>query len=458
MEEKINMKHSTRIIGFGHVAAKIIGYMEEVDADKVVFIFDNNIEEGYSQGEHDDYVEIRIYTMAGSPRRPEAHAKEYCSLIEEHNLLAPVIEGAGQVFFFTALPSLGGFVLAELTKSMADNPVFSNIRVSAISQLPFKFEGKSRNVQANNLYQIIKENVPYTRVFDLDVMMRKDGYLQIPINEAFTRGDREIAKMVKEYVMEAVGVPLIGIDRHRIGIDGEGVTTLVCFHGCPLHCKYCMNNSCHGSTERLPHYTPVQLCEKVKVDNLYFLASGGGVCFGGGEPLLRMDFISEFKAICDKRWKITVETSLYVPRMVVHQAVKVIDEFIVDIKESDSEIYKAYTGGDRELAWNNLKLLLRLVGSERICVRVPLIPGYNSDENVKCTISRLSEIGITRCERLEYNVPNIFENLEWDKASKESVEEPKEKGFYKTMGIIEEPSVFKGFFNRIFNEGSDIDD
>ena len=101
---------------------------------------------------------------------------------------------------------------------------------------------------------------------------------------------------------------------------------------------------------------------------------------------------------------------------------------------------------------------MRLVGSERICVRVPLIPGYNSDENVKCTISRLSEMGITRCERLEYNVPDIFESLKWDKAGKESVKDPKEKGFYKTIGIIEEPSVFKGFFNRIFNEGGDIDD
>ncbi|MQN81994.1 radical SAM protein, partial [Prevotella copri] len=31
--------------------------------------------------------------------------------------------------------------------------------------------------------------------------------------------------------------PLICIDRHRLTIDGEGVTTLVAFHGCPLRCK-----------------------------------------------------------------------------------------------------------------------------------------------------------------------------------------------------------------------------
>ena len=29
-------------------------------------------------------------------------------------------------------------------------------------------------------------------------------------------------------------VPIIGIARHRLGVDGEGVTTLVVFHSCPL--------------------------------------------------------------------------------------------------------------------------------------------------------------------------------------------------------------------------------
>lgn len=38
--------------------------------------------------------------------------------------------------------------------------------------------------------------------------------------------------------------PLICIDRHRLTIDGEGVTTLVAFHGCPLRCKYCLNPQC----------------------------------------------------------------------------------------------------------------------------------------------------------------------------------------------------------------------
>ncbi|MCB6973223.1 carboxypeptidase-like regulatory domain-containing protein [Butyricimonas sp. DFI.6.44] len=34
---------------------------------------------------------------------------------------------------------------------------------------------------------------------------------------------------------------VIGIERHRLQTDGEGVSTLVAFHGCPLRCRYCLN-------------------------------------------------------------------------------------------------------------------------------------------------------------------------------------------------------------------------
>ena len=31
---------------------------------------------------------------------------------------------------------------------------------------------------------------------------------------------------------------IIGVVRHRLSTDGDGVTTLVAFHGCPLRCRY----------------------------------------------------------------------------------------------------------------------------------------------------------------------------------------------------------------------------
>ena len=62
-------------------------------------------------------------------------------------------------------------------------------------------------------------------------------------------------------------VPIIGIDRHRFFTDGEGVTTLVAFHGCPLDCKYCLNPQCKSYIRE--YLNPKQLYDKVKIDDIY---------------------------------------------------------------------------------------------------------------------------------------------------------------------------------------------
>ncbi|MBR4198330.1 MAG: radical SAM protein [Bacteroidales bacterium] len=197
-------------------------------------------------------------------------------------------------------------------------------------------------------------------------------------------------------------VSFIGIDRHRLGADGRGVTTLAAFHGCPLRCKYCLNRRCLESAEGLPTYTPEQLFKYLSIDNLYFIATGGGVCFGGGEPLLHSDFICEFKEHCGKSWNITVESSLNVPQEAVATVVDVVGDFIVDIKESNLDIYRAYTGQEGGRAWDNLRFLLSAVGPRRIMVRVPLIEGYNTEADTAKTIAALTEMGITNIDSFKY--------------------------------------------------------
>ena len=197
-------------------------------------------------------------------------------------------------------------------------------------------------------------------------------------------------------------VPIFGIDRHRLGMDGVGVTTLVAFHGCPLRCKYCLNRRCLESPEGLATFTPQQLYDHVGIDNLYFIATGGGICFGGGEPLLRIDFIEQFKAICGKGWNLTAETSLQVPQDTVRRATAVVGDFIVDIKEGNPDIYRAYTGGDAAVAWANLDYLLSLVGAEHVTVRVPQIPDYNTPADTDRTAARLAAMGVTNIDRFTY--------------------------------------------------------
>jgi len=196
--------------------------------------------------------------------------------------------------------------------------------------------------------------------------------------------------------------PILWISRHRLATDGQGVTTLVGFYGCPLRCKYCLNPRCFSDDKKYTLLTPAELYSKVITDDLYFVATGGGVTFGGGEPLMHVEFIRGFRSLCGDRWRICVETCLGVPTENVLIAAKACDEFIVDVKDTGGEIYRAYTAKDNSLVLENLKMLLSLVGSERILVRLPLIPRYNDEEKRQRSIALLKGIGITRFDLFEY--------------------------------------------------------
>ena len=176
---------------------------------------------------------------------------------------------------------------------------------------------------------------------------------------------------------------IMSISRLRMGTDGKGVTTLVGFHGCPLSCKYCANDYCHQTDTERADYTSEELLSVLSIDEPYFLMTEGGVTFGGGEPLLQAEFIHEVCAKMKKNWRRTIETSLYAPWKDVALLVNDIDYWYIDIKDINDEIYKSYTGKSNKVVIENLKKLLEMVSAEKICVRMPIIPGYNTEESRK---------------------------------------------------------------------------
>jgi len=196
--------------------------------------------------------------------------------------------------------------------------------------------------------------------------------------------------------------PVIAISRLRMQVDGPGVTTLVCFHGCPLRCKWCINPFSYAPDTRRELLTARQLYDRVKKDELYFLATGGGVTFGGGEPLLYGSFLAEFRNLCENRWHLCAETSLAVPWEQVRTAAGCIDHFYIDCKDTDPKIYRSYTGQDNQRMLENLRQLVALVGPERITVRVPLIPEFNTKENQLASVERLQAMGITQFDLFPY--------------------------------------------------------
>lgn len=197
------------------------------------------------------------------------------------------------------------------------------------------------------------------------------------------------------------GAPIVGIARHRMETDGAGVTTLVGFYGCPLDCRYCLNPFTREAGTPFRPYTAEALYREVKVDELYFLASGGGVTFGGGEPLLYAEFIAAFRRLCGEEWRLTAETSLAVPREKVEAVLGAVDAFIVDIKDTDPAVYRGYTGKDNALMLENLRWLAERC-PERLTVRIPLIPDHNTEEHRRKSKALLASWGITNFDLFTY--------------------------------------------------------
>ena len=201
-----------------------------------------------------------------------------------------------------------------------------------------------------------------------------------------------------------ITAPFIAINRHRLTTDGEGVTTLVGFHGCPLHCQYCLNAQCLQADGVWCRLTPGELYSEVEIDDLYFVATGGGICFGGGEPLLRSDFIKAFAEIMNPEWKLTIETSLNVPLENVKAIASLVQMWYVDIKDMNPDIYKAYGCKENKQVVSNVQWLAANGYADKVIIRLPLIPEYNTDEDRQRSQQQLEEMGFTNFDKFNYIV------------------------------------------------------
>lgn len=197
---------------------------------------------------------------------------------------------------------------------------------------------------------------------------------------------------------------ICAIGRHRFDVDGTGIRSLVVFAGCPLRCKYCINPYSWDGSKKAVTYTPEMLLKKVSVDSIYFQATNGGITFGGGEPLLNAQFISDFIQIAPRTWNYTMETSLAVPFENIEGLADRINEFVVDVKSMDEAIYHSYTGGNLTFVKSNLQRLLHLIGSQRIIVRLPIIPGYADELLQESSAKQLLAMGVTRIDMFTYKV------------------------------------------------------
>ena len=198
---------------------------------------------------------------------------------------------------------------------------------------------------------------------------------------------------------------ILAIRRHRFGVDGSGITTLVGLANCPLNCEYCLNKKLL-KTKEYKIYSIEDLIKEIIIDYCYFVATGGGVTFGGGESLLHTNAIIEFAKKLPPNINITLETSLNVPNELLKQIMPYTNQFIIDIKSMDKNIYEKYTKKNIDNLLINLKYIVDNKFQEKCIIRIPLIPNYNNKEDVNKSEEILKKMGFQNFDKFTYKLLN----------------------------------------------------
>jgi pyruvate formate lyase activating enzyme len=227
--------------------------------------------------------------------------------------------------------------------------------------------------------------------------------------------------------MACAGI-VFNIQRHSIH-DGPGIRTILFLKGCPLSCLWCSNPESQAFARELSFDRAAcrscgacaEVCyaggrtmegrvmgaeeavEEVYRDEPFFRRSGGGLTLGGGEPLAQPEFagavLRGFKA---KGLSTAVETAGHVPWENFNHVIPHVDYFLFDIKHTDPQRHKRFTGADTRLIQENLEKLARLHSG--VVARVPVIPGFNFDgEDLLAIADRAAALGLREINFLPYH-------------------------------------------------------
>ena len=182
--------------------------------------------------------------------------------------------------------------------------------------------------------------------------------------------------------------------------DGPGIRTIVFFKGCYLHCRWCCNPESQeyklqeltqgGKTRTVGRdVTVAEVMDEVLKDAVYYHRSGGGVTLSGGECMAQPEFAEALlRAVHEYGYHTAIETTAFASREVVERLLPHVDHFLMDIKHTNSEKHRAFTGMPNEQILANARFIAE--NARHLVIRVPVVPTFNATDEEIADIARFA--------------------------------------------------------------------
>jgi pyruvate formate lyase activating enzyme len=119
-----------------------------------------------------------------------------------------------------------------------------------------------------------------------------------------------------------------------------------------------------------------------------FYVGGGGATLSGGEPLWQPELALSLLGACrESRIGTVLDTSGFAPAAIAEQAAALADLVLLDIKHMDGAAHAREVGVDNRPILENAARMARLT---RLRISLPVVPGFNDDED---NVRQTAELG-----------------------------------------------------------------
>ena len=212
-------------------------------------------------------------------------------------------------------------------------------------------------------------------------------------------------------------------------LDGPGIRYILFLQGCPLRCHCCHNPETWNLNDFTEEKSAEEILSEIKRYSAYF-GKEGGVTVSGGEALMQPEFVFELFSLCKKEDIHTcIDTSGCIITDSVKKLLSVTDLVLLDIKYTNEEDYKKYTGGSLKKTMEFLKLLKEM--NIPAWIRQVIIPDINDTEENILQLKKLTAgfDNIKKIELLPFKkfCNSKYENLKIEFPFKEKREPTKEE-------------------------------